>query len=270
MKASLNHTTMSLWFFPLCASIVLVAPLALSQQPTVSDDVTISLRSCSYIEMTARQHLRDMPNIPEDDDHTAAAVACDGLKKAVDASDPQQIQSAATNLRGILARLGMAPASPQEQLAALEEKSAGSNGMKLFYELPELAKRALAAGEADKAEAYAKQLLWMAPDYPKNWNYGNAIFYGNFMLGRVAAQRGTVTQAGQYLLAAGATPGSPQLNTFGPDMTLAKELLEKGQSEVVLQYLALCKNFWKDDYGKLDEWSATVRGGGIPDFTRFP
>ena len=67
-------------------------------------------------------------------------------------------------------------------------------------------------------------------------------------------------------MAAGATPGSPQLNSFGPNMTLAKELLEKGQSEVVLQYLALCKKFWKMDRGQLDEWSATIRGGGIPDF----
>ncbi len=40
-------------------------------------------------------------------------------------------------------------------------------------------------------------------------------------------------------------------------MTLAKELVERGQSAVVLQYLALCKNFWKMDRGKLDEWSAT-------------
>ena len=47
-------------------------------------------------------------------------------------------------------------------------------------------------------------------------------------------------------MAAGATPGSPQLDSFGPNMTLAKELLEKGQPDVVLHYFALCKNFWED------------------------
>jgi hypothetical protein len=198
------------------------------------------------------------------DHFIAAAGACYSLKKALDTSDPQQIQSAATNLRSIQAQQGIPPASPQ-QLAALEEKTAGLNGKELFYQLSELAQRAVSAGEDDKAEAYAKQLLQMAPDYPKNWNYGNAIFYGNFVLGRVAVQR-DVTQANEYLLAAGATPGSPQLNTFGPNMALAKELLEKGQSEVVLQYLALCKKFWKMDRGQLDEWSATIRSGGIPDF----
>jgi len=107
----------------------------------------------------------------------------------------------------------------------------------------------------------------MAPQYTEHETpYGNAIFYGNLVLGRVAVQRGNVPQASQYLLAAGATPGSASLESFGPNMTLAKELLEKGQSEVVLQYLALCKKFWKMDLGKLDEWGATIRGGGIPEF----
>ena len=121
-----------------------------------------------------------------------------------------------------------------------------------------------------KAEAYAKQLLEMAPQYARVGHaptaYGNAIFYGNLVLGRVALQHGNVVQASQYLLAAGGTPGSATLDSFGPNMTLAKELLGKGQSDTVLQYLALCKNFWKMDRGKLDEWSATIRGGGIPNF----
>jgi hypothetical protein len=162
---------------------------------------------------------------------------------------------------------GLPPSSAREQLAALEEATSGSSGKTLFYNLADLAKRALKAGEADKARTYSKQLLQMASQYPKDWNYGNAIYYGNFVLGRIAVQEGNLAQAGRYLVAAGATPGSPQLDSFGPNMTLAKELLEKGQSSVVLQYLALCKNFWKMDYGKLDKWSATVRRGGVPDFT---
>ena len=34
--------------------------------------------------------------------------------------------------------------------------------------------------------------------------------------------------AGKYLVEAAHTPGSPQLNSFGPNVTLAKELLEMG------------------------------------------
>jgi hypothetical protein len=47
-------------------------------------------------------------------------------------------------------------------------------------------------------------------------------------------------------MAAGATPGSPQLDSFGPNLTLAKELFEKSQPDVILHYFALCKNFWED------------------------
>jgi hypothetical protein len=106
----------------------------------------------------------------------------------------------------------------------------------------------------------------VALQYPEDWNYGNAIYYGNFVLGRIAAREDNLVLAGQYLLAAGATPGSPQLDSFGPNVTLAKELIENGQSDVVLQYFAICKHLWKMDHGKLDEWGATVRKGGIPDF----
>jgi len=117
-----------------------------------------------------------------------------------------------------------------------------------------------------KAEQHSKQLLQTAPQYPKEWNYGNAIFFGNFVLGRISAKRGNLKEAGQYLLAAGGTPGSPQLDSFGANMTLAKELLERGESQIVLQYLGLCRKFWEDGQQELDEWSTEIRGGKTPDF----
>jgi hypothetical protein len=49
-------------------------------------------------------------------------------------------------------------------------------------------------------------------------------------------------------------------------MALAKELLEKGERDTVLQYFELCRTFWKRDNGKLAGWNAKVREGGIPDF----
>jgi hypothetical protein len=253
-----------------CLGFMLVpVQAALSQQTASNDDIKASLGSCGVIQQTldARTRLDPGRGVPSNTDYNAAGQVCDRLNKAISSSDPQQIQSEAASLRPILARLGMAPATPQEQLAALEKKTLGLSGKELFYNLPNLAKRAFNASEIVKAEAYSQQLLQMAPEYPKDWNYGNAIFYGNLVLGRVALRRNNVVEAGQYLLAAGATPGSPQLNSFGPNMVLAKELLEKGESDVVLQYFELCKNFWRMDHGKLDEWSAIVKGGGIPDLS---
>lgn len=234
-----------------------------------SDDVQVSQRSCHIIQLTLQA--RDSHRTSEDgpapnDDFAAAGKACEQLQAAIASSDQQQIQSAAAALQPIFARLGMDPATPKEQLAALEKKAADLKGEDLFDELSHLAKRAFAAGDIDKSERYAQQLLKMAPDYPQSWNYGNAIFHGNAILGRVALKRGDVKEADQYLLAAGATPGSPQLDSFGPNMTLAKELLEKDQTDVVLQFFKLCAKFWEPNYGKLDQWNAEVRQGKIPSF----
>jgi tetratricopeptide (TPR) repeat protein len=257
-------------FFVCCVgSTLLPAQAALSQSSANEDDIKASLHSCQIIRKTLDMRARSKVQVPAraDDEFTAAGEACDQLDKAIASSNAAQTQSTAANLRPTLARLAMAPTTPQEQLAALEKVTSGTSGIELFDRLPDLAKRAFDAGEIEKAKAYSTQLLQMAPEYPKSWNYGNAIFYSNFVLGEVSLQQGNVAQASQYLLASGATPGSPTLVSFGPNMTLAKELLEKGQSDVVLQYLALCKNFWKADHGKLDEWSDTVRSGGTPDFT---
>jgi hypothetical protein len=89
---------------------------------------------------------------------------------------------------------------------------------------------------------------------------------GNVVLGRVDLHRGDIAGAKQHLLAAGETPGWPQLNSFGPNMALAKGLLETGERDVVLTYLESCGKFWKMGNDKLMSWMATIRGGGTPDF----
>ena len=135
-----------------------------------------------------------------------------------------------------------------------------------FARLDSLAKSAFEAEDLKKAAQYANELLETAQKYPKDWNYGNAIHHGNNVLGRIALKQGDTKQAGEYLLKAGQTPGSPQLNSFGPNMSLAKELLEKGEKEVVLQYLELCQKFWKMGGEKLDNWKNDVSAGNGPDF----
>lgn len=47
-------------------------------------------------------------------------------------------------------------------------------------------------------------------------------------------------------------------------MSLALELLEKGEKEVILEYFQLCSKFWKSE--KLKVWTDVVNRGGIPVF----
>jgi len=158
------------------------------------------------------------------------------------------------------------PRTPAQVLADLEQAVGDVSGMQRFYQLPGLAKAAVHASDFDKATVYATELLQLAEEYSHDWNYGNAIHDGNMVMGVVALHQGNRAQAKQSLLAAGKTPGSPQLDSFGPNVELAKELLQKGERDAVLEYFSLCKKFWKRGDAKLSAWTATVRAGGIPDF----
>jgi len=155
--------------------------------------------------------------------------------------------------------------------------------------LPTVAKLAVRAAALDDAENYAMELLASAADQ-QNWNYGNAIFFGNMVLGQVAFRRGDVGSAVSRLLSSGKTPGSPQLNSFGPNMALAKDLLTSifrpsSQNRIgrplpkpphgaptpdiqqsVLNFFDLCRVFWTMGADRLDNWSMQVKAGVVPDF----
>ncbi len=127
--------------------------------------------------------------------------------------------------------------------------------------LKSLAQAALVAGDTEKAKQYAELML---NQIGSDWNSGNNEHYGNITLGEIALAEGDVDAAKQYLIKAGKTKGSPQLNSFGPDFGLAKALLEKDQKEVVLEYLALCGNFWVLGKDRLAEWTKSINDNQIP------
>jgi hypothetical protein len=160
--------------------------------------------------------------------------------------------------------------TPQQEKLSNMEQSMPSNPRERFYRLSDLAAAALDAGEFDKAQNYANELLADAPQYSHDWNYGSAIFYGNIINGRVALARDqNVALADSYLSAAGRTPGSPGLDSFGPDMNLAKDLLAAGERTVVLDFLEQCRRFWKMGSDRLSDWISTIKAGGTPAFTNL-
>ena len=134
-----------------------------------------------------------------------------------------------------------------------------------------LAPAALSAGEAEKAAGYARELMALGdklksqPGFGPS-NYGQSTHVGNLVLGRIALDAGDVVKAKEHLLAAGRVPGSPTLKSFGPDMRLAKELIEKGERDAAVEYFDLCAKFWENQRGILDQWKQVVRQGGVPNF----
>jgi hypothetical protein len=135
--------------------------------------------------------------------------------------------------------------------------------------LMDLARARADAGELGPAADLARSLLRIAPQIGTDPRAGGIVdevrHHAHLILGRSALQAGNVAVASQELLAAGRVGGGGTLSSFGPNMQLAKELLEKGHRDVVIEYLEECRGFWK--LGRnLDSWIATIRAGQVPVF----
>jgi ATP/maltotriose-dependent transcriptional regulator MalT len=189
----------------------------------------------------------------------------DDIRASIRLDDWNEAWRLAVRLNGsIIARLPTAGASPDLELQHLEFM-AGTNAISRGPLLARLARTALAAGDLKKAERYANEAL-AASQHGVFWWTGDAIHQGNIVLGRLALRGGDLAEAKRYLLAAGKTPGSTSLGAQGPSMALAQELLGRGESAAVLQYLEECGSFWGGNRGKLAEWMALIRAGLKPDF----
>jgi hypothetical protein len=153
----------------------------------------------------------------------------------------------------------------QAHLRALE----GTSGEERFYQLDKVAIAAFKAGDLGNARTHADELLTMAQEFPKNWHYGNAIYTANSVLGQIALANDNLADARTFLLAAGDTPGSPQLNSFGPDLTLASALLAKGETKTVLAFFDKVSRFWKSGTDRIEAWKKRIEKGETPSLGRF-
>lgn len=178
--------------------------------------------------------------------------------------------------------------SPKERERLMKlvggDLSVAANEDERFYALNRAAKNALEDGKVAKAEALARELAQLAPKYKNDWNYGNAIADANQVLGRIALSIGDVAEAKKRLLASADSQGSPQLNSFGPDFRLARELARKGERETVIAFLDLVARFWanpdertegnskriaSEHRKQLESWKQQLRSGEVPNHPKW-
>ena len=204
---------------------------------------------------------------------TLAVVLCPmGLGAPVISEPDPNEESRRMSKQALMIRLEARRGSPEaiqeaaeKALEIYENAYAVANKIGKDYLLEALGKTSLEANQIKKAREYAETMLKITH---RGAAFGNRIHHGNVILGRIALREGNVEEAKNRLIAAGTTPGSPQLNSFGPNMALAKELLEKGERDVVGKYFFLCSNFWNSDraQAKMDQWWDQIKEGKIPDF----
>jgi len=123
-----------------------------------------------------------------------------------------------------------------------------------FYDMEDLINSAYEDGSYDKATTLITEYLELASTYRSNWNYGNAVHNSNQILGFIALEKNDVAGAANYLVEAGKSTGSPQLDSFGPNLDLANELLSLGESDAVVSYLQGIRKFWDGKESIIDDW----------------
>lgn len=117
-----------------------------------------------------------------------------------------------------------------------------------FYAIEDLIEKALEENRIEKVTAYSLEYLKMAESFKNNWNYGNAIFYGNFYLSYSSLKQKNLSLALEYLKLASLSPGSPQLDSFGLFSSLVVRthliiLAKLKQKKALIEFAENCKKF---------------------------
>ena len=260
-------------------AVLLTAPVAAPAQTNPFDGFNSGGRAQVYMDPALyaqykAQWLARVEALPENVDVLEGAadffmirdrpLAQELLERARDLEpkNPKWIQKLA-----LLHRLNASSGDVTEAIAALSlMERANAMDPSQRTTLTDLPAMAFDAGDFEKARAYAERLLKQAGSDPTKWNYGDAVHKGNLMLGRIAVREGRVADAVTFLRASAEIPGSPVLSSFGPNMTLARDLLEYGEREAVLAYFEMCRAFWKMGGDRLDAWTRDVQAGNVPNF----
>jgi hypothetical protein len=125
----------------------------------------------------------------------------------------------------------------------------------------DLTEAAVLAEDWERVRDTAERVLVDNETCRRTYLYGNAIHWANIALGWAALAHDDLEAAAEHLVRAGKTPGSPQLNSFGPDRDLARALLDRGERTSVLTYLGDCARFWAENEALIEQWSAAIERG---------
>ena len=130
--------------------------------------------------------------------------------------------------------------------------------------LAPLAGTAFHAGVMAKARRYAEAAVAAAGGRMVGGDREG--HYRNIVLGRIALREGRIEEARECLLTAAEFAGGTSVHR--PNMALARDLLQEGESAVVLDF-ARCADSWPRGKERLSRWATEVEAGEIPDFRSY-
>lgn len=114
-----------------------------------------------------------------------------------------------------------------------------------------------------EAQAQAQTLLELHRTHPHDDIYKSWLHESHQTIGRLALKNGNQRLALEQLQRSLQVPRTPQLQTVGPRIMLANELLEKGEKKRVLEYLDAVEKVWNipSAMDQLKKWRAEIFAG---------
>ena len=107
---------------------------------------------------------------------------------------------------------------------------------------------------------YAAGLLKNSDDH------AGAVYTANLILAQTALENTDIANAKRYLLEAGLAGRVRNIETTGPDTSIANALLRLGERETVLEYLRRSHNVWPRGIVAIDRWEQAIRANRRPNF----
>lgn len=188
----------------------------------------------------------------------AAALARDAISALVEIAGPQgaEVLKAAARHGGPIDMRDLGARETWERHAvtplllaaeaALEDASGepeepAVRDLRAYFE----ARAALRDGDVQTARRTLEHLQSVASQpAPDDWDHGNVTHNSHILAGLLNLEDGLVDEAAADLHQAGQARPTPQLMSFGPDLTLAWALLKLGRDDDALSYFRAVSAFW--------------------------
>jgi hypothetical protein len=226
--------------------------LATPKQAILSNP-TLKLKMPAKIELAEELANRAISIEPDQPIWAAALVNVLQIERAT-TLDPKQRISATKKMYEKLK--GILELNPNRIYPAGNYSTLGT----LAYELDDMA----------NATKYSEQSLALAAssEWENDPSRAEAQHDSNSTLGRVALRNKDIEGAKKLLAKAGAASSAGSFDWRGPDMSLAQALLQVGQEQAVVDYLAACEKLWPSGVPLLQKWRDEIRKGKKPQLNR--
>lgn len=114
----------------------------------------------------------------------------------------------------------------------------------------------------EESKAFTLKLKENIDSFDRYTSKGQMLHDYHTLMGRHAIQDGDIEEAKKHLMQSIDVNPSAVMESFGPNMELAGDLLKQGEKDTVLSYLDGCAEFWKDE--PLQLWKTKIRENKMP------